>query len=398
MDMMRRGLIALAVLSLTASTAAADPKFQQFVQELWPVAKAQGLSRAQFDAAIAGIDTPDPAVLKLAGNQPEFNSTTSQYLAKAVTPVRIETGKAMKAESAALLAKIERKYGVDRHILLAIWGMESNFGKDLGSMGVIRSLATLRYSGRKADYARNQLPAAFSILKRGIRSPANFTGSWAAAMGHTQFIPTSYLSSAVDWTGDGKKDIWGSHEDALASTANYLRNAGWRNDVPWGWEVTLPKDKATYIGRASKRSLAKWLELGVKPLAGKIPPSNAEAFVMIPQGLDGPRFLVVKDNFEALWSYNQSHSYGIAVGHLADRIRGMGPIATPWPDKDYGLSFKQRIELQNRLQQHGFNPGSRDGRFGARTFEAILGFQKKAKLGLDASPSLALLERLRQGP
>jgi membrane-bound lytic murein transglycosylase B len=397
MEKMRRGLMALAVLSLTASAAAADAKFQQFMQDLWPVAKAQGLSRAQFDAAISGIETPDPAVLKLANNQPEFNSTTSQYLAKAVTPIRIDTGKAMKAENTALLTKIERKYGVDRHILLAIWGMESNFGKDLGSMGVIRSLATLRYSGRKADYARNQLPAAFTILKRGIRSPANFTGSWAAAMGHTQFIPTSYLSSAVDWTGDGKRDIWGSHEDALASTANYLRNAGWRDDVPWGWEITLPKGKAALIGRANKRSLAKWLELGVKPLAGKIPASDAEAFVMIPQGLDGPRFLVVHKNFMALWSYNQSHSYGIAVGHLADRIRGMGPIATPWPAKDYGLSLKERVEIQNRLQRLGFNPGSRDGRFGARTFEAILDYQKKAKLDLDALPSLALLEHLRRG-
>ena len=200
--------------------------------------------------AFAGITEPDPAVLKLAANQPEFTSTTSDYLAKAVTPIRIETGQTKKAEEEKLLAAIEKKYGVDRHILLGIWGMESNFGKDKGSMSVIRSLATLAYSGRRKDYGNEQLIAAFRILKRGIVKPDSFTGSWAAAMGHTQFIPTSYLSYAVDWTGDGKKDIWNSRQDALASTANYLAKAGWKSDRPWGWEVTLPKDfNKALIGR-----------------------------------------------------------------------------------------------------------------------------------------------------
>ena len=394
---MRRAFGLLIAVCLSTSTAQADPKFEAFVQGLWPVAKAQGLSRAQFDAAIAGIVAPDPVVLELAANQPEFKSTTSQYLAKAVTADRISVGKQKREDEAKLLAAIEKKYGIDRHILLGIWGMESNFGKDIGSMKVIRSLATLVHAGRKKKYASEQLPAAFKILRMGVRTPANYVGSWAAAMGHTQFIPQSYLSFAVDWTGDGTRDIWGSYADALASTGNYLAKAGWKSDRPWGWEVSLPKDfKSGLIGRKNWRTIGEWSKLGVTPLQGEFRAMNARAFVMIPQGLDGPRFLVT-DNFMAIMAYNQSHSYAVAVGHLADRIRGMGPIVTPWPDSDYGLSFAQRVEIQNLLYKFGFDPGGKDGRFGARTFEAILGFQKKAGLELDALPSVALLDRLRRG-
>lgn len=386
-----------AVLAMTAP-AQADAKFEGFIQGLWPQVKAAGISRALFDAAFAGVTEPDPAVLKLAKVQPEFTSTTSEYLAKAVTSIRIDTGKAKKAELAPLLGAIEAKYGVDRRILLGIWGMESNFGKDLGSMGVMRSLATLMYAGSKRDYARGQLIAAFKILQRGIRKPDNFTGSWAAAMGHTQFIPTSYLSSAVDWTGDGKKDIWGSYEDALASTANYLAKAGWRADRPWGLEVKLPEGfNRALIGRQTWKSFAQWSKLGIEPAAGgKFAAPNAEAFVMIPQGIDGPSFLVTR-NFLAIMDYNYSHSYAIAVGHLADRIGGGGPIRGTWPDTGFDLTFEQRVEMQKRLTAMGFETGGSDGRFGARTYEAVIAFQRKAGMPLDGKPSLSLLERLRKG-
>lgn len=393
--------IALASVSLSMTVpleARADAKFQAFVETLWPKAKAAGISRSLFDKAFDGVTEPDPVVLKLAKNQPEFTSTTSQYLSKAITPIRIESGRAMKESEARTLARIEERYKVDRHVLLAIWGMESNFGKDKGSMSVMRSLATLMYAGRKRDYARGQYIAALKILQKGVVAPDKFTGSWAGAMGHTQFIPTSYLSYAVDWTGDGTRDIWNSKEDALASTANYLAKAGWKNDRPWGWEVSLPDDfNAALIGRQKWRTVAEWTKLGVRPLGGgKLGPANADAFVMIPQGLDGPKFLVTR-NFMAIMDYNQSHSYAVAVGHLADRIRGRGDFVTPWPDHDYKLSFAQRVELQKLLYRHGFNPGGTDGRFGARTYEAILGFQRKAGLRLDGQPSAALLQRLRQG-
>ncbi|MFO1032907.1 MAG: lytic murein transglycosylase [Hyphomicrobiales bacterium] len=400
---MRKILGAASALSLGlmlafATPAAADPKFEAFVQSLWPRVKAAGFSRQLFDAAFAGVTDPDPLVLKLAGSQPEFTSTTSEYLAKAVTPARIQTGQTAVANDGALLAAIEKKYGVSRYALLGIWGIESNFGKDLGSMSVMRSLATLIYSGRKTQYANEQLIAAFRILQKGIRKPDHFTGSWAAAMGHTQFIPTSYLSYAQDWTGDGQKDIWGSKEDALASTAHYLAKSGWKNDRPWGFEVKLPKGfNRALIGRKTWKTIGDWQKLGLARADGAAMSSlQAKAFVMIPQGIDGPAFLVTQ-NFLAVYAYNQSHSYALAVCHLGDRIRGAQNFVGAWPAQDMDLSFKERVELQRRLTSSGFDTGGDDGRFGARTYEAVIAFQKKAGLQLDGRPNRKVLERLRQG-
>ena len=398
--MLRRLLVLLAMLTpLGALPAHADQKFEAFIEKsLWPRVKAAGISRELFDQGFTGITEPDLQVLKLANNQPEFTSKTSDYLAKAVTPIRIESGQAGKVDEAKLLSAIEKKYGVDRHILLGIWGMESNFGKDKGSMSVMRSLATLAYSGRRKKYANEQLVAAFRILKRGVVRADTFTGSWAAAMGHTQFIPTSYLSYAVDWTGDGSKDIWNSKEDALASTANYLAKAGWKADRPWGWEVTLPKDfNRGLVGRSKWRTVAEWRKLGIARADGeKFGSPQADAFVMVPQGLEGPRFLVTR-NFLAIMEYNISHSYALAVGHLGDRIRGKGPILAAWPQVDFDLSFAQRVELQKRLSQAGFETGGSDGRFGARTYEAIIAYQKSAGLPLDGVPSAKLLQSMKKG-
>jgi len=387
-----------ALCAMTAPQAYADAEFESFIQSMWPRAKQAGISRELFDRAFAGISDPDPDVLKLANNQPEFTSTTSQYLSKAVTQVRIDAGETVKASENDLLGAIEKRYKVDRNILLAIWGIESNFGRDKGQMKVMRSLATLLYSGSRKDYAREQYIAALKILKTGIVSAQNFTGSWAAAMGHTQFIPTSYLKYAVDWTGDGKKDIWNSKEDALASTANYLAKSGWKNDRPWGWEVKLPaKFNRGLIGRTNWRPVAEWVKLGIKPArGGTFSAPQADAFVMVPQGVEGPPFLVTR-NFLAIMDYNQSHSYALAVGHLADRIKGGQAFVSSWPNVDYDLSFAQRVEIQKLLYKRGFDPGGTDGRFGARTYEAILGFQHKAGLDLDGTPTAGLLERLRKG-
>lgn len=265
-------------------------------------------------------------------------------------------------------------------------------------MSVMRSLATLIYAGRKRDYAKGQIVAAFKILQKGIRTPDNFTGSWAAAMGHTQFIPTSYISYAVDWTGDGKKDIWGSKEDALASTANYLAKAGWRADRPWGWEVELPaKFNRGLIGRGHWKKVSEWVKLGVVPASAKsFNAPQAEAFVMIPQGIEGPAFLVTK-NFQAIMDYNFSHSYALAVGHLGDRIGGGAAIQGSWPDVNFDLSFEERVEMQRRLSAKGFETGGADGRFGARTYEAVIAFQRSVGAAMDGNPSRKVLELLRKG-
>jgi membrane-bound lytic murein transglycosylase B len=388
---------ALAVTALAVPAQAGDSGFQNYVEELWPSAKASKISRATFERAFQGVDEPDPEVLKLARNQPEFTSTTSQYLGKAVTPARIESGQAKLTEKARLLAALERKYGVDRHILVAIWGMESNFGKDKGSMGVMRSLATLAYDGRRRSYAHPQIVAALRILQSGVVPVHHFTGSWAGAMGHTQFIPTSYLAYAVDWTGDGVRDLWNSEDDALASTANYLAKAGWSSASSWGWEVRLPANfDRSLIGRKRPRKVSAWRKLGIEPVAGgSFGRADAESFIIIPQGIAGPAFLVTR-NFLAIMAYNESHSYAVAVGHLADRIRGLGPIVSAWPDQSMELTYAERVEMQKRLTARGFQTGGSDGRLGARTYEAILAFQKSRGMRLDGEPSRAVLEALRR--
>jgi membrane-bound lytic murein transglycosylase B len=261
----------------------------------------------------------------------------------------------------------------------------------------MRSLATLAYEGTRRTYARPQIVAALKILQSGVVSPQHFVGSWAGAMGHTQFIPTSYLAFAVDWTGDGVRDIWGSEEDALASTANYLAKSGWSASRPWGWEVALPANfDRSLIGRAHPRSIAEWKKIGVKPVRGGFGDTKSKAFIIVPQGIDGPAFLVTQ-NFNAIMAYNESHSYAIAVGHLADRIRGGGEIVGQWPEQNIALSFAERVEMQKRLVGHGFPTGGTDGRFGARTYEAILAFQKSRRLTLDGLPTRALLVELRRG-
>ena len=394
--MLKKFVLAFA-LALTPQAALADAKFESFVQSLWPRIKTAGFSRDLFDKAFAGVTEADADVLKLAATQPEFTKATSDYLMKAVTPIRIDTGKAMAAAHEPLLAAIEKKFGVSRYVLLGIWGMESNFGKDLGNMGVMRSLATLIYANRKRDFANEQMLAAFTMLKRGIRPANDFKGSWAAAMGHTQFIPTSYLSFAADWDGDGRKDIWGSKEDALASTANYLAKAGWKADRPWGWEVKLPEgfDRGL-IGRTHWRPVSEWMKLGIVPASVQsFNAPKASAFVVIPQGIDGPAFLVTQ-NFMAIMAYNQSHSYALAVGHLGDRIKGGALIQAAWPDASVDLTVVQRKELQRLLNAKGFSTGGVDGRIGAATYEAVLQFQKKRGLPLDGIPSVKVLEQIRK--
>ena len=393
------GILLAATLATVPTMAHADAKFEAFIQTLWPRVKAAGYSRELFDQAFAGITEPDAAVIKLANTQPEFKIATGDYLGTAVTPIRVDTGKAMAAANDALMRSIEKKYGVDRYTVLGIWGMESNFGKDAGSMSVMRSLATLIYNGNKKDYAKEQLISAFRILKSGARSPDNFVGSWAGAMGHTQFIPSSYVSYAVDGNGDGRKDIWSTKEDALASTANYLAKSGWKIDRPWGWEVKLPENfDRTLIGRTHWQPVTNWMKLGITQMNGKpFSAPQADAFVLIPQTINGPVFLVTK-NFMAIMNYNLSHSYALSVGHLGDRIRGGAPFQANWPSAAVDLNPSQRVEMQKRLNAMGIQTGgAADGRFGAQTYEAILAFQKKKGLALDGQPTLKILELLRKG-
>lgn len=374
-----------------------DASFDQFVTDFWQQARASGIDRRTYNAAFSGV-TPNAKVIELGENQPEFNTPIWEYIGKRVSPERIAAGREKRAAHAGILEEIERRYGVDKHLLLSIWGMETNYGGYKGELNTIRALATMAFTGRRQKFGRSQLLAALKIIQRGDITPDSMTGSWAGAMGHTQFIPTTFDAYAVDWTGDGKRDVWNSVADALASTANYIKKSGWNPHRPWGWEIKLPAGfNYALIGPANARSVASWVKSGLRPArGGRFGAPGAKSWVILPAGADGPAFLVT-ENFKAILRYNSSTAYALAVGHLADRIRGGEEFAARWPVHHRPLSKTQRIELQGLLAQRGFYEGDVSGRVGRQTVAAIVAYQKTAGLPPDGFASVTLLESLRRG-
>lgn len=330
-------LLVVVLCSVAAPAAFADAAGQRFVQSFWPTAKKAGISRQVYLAALGNF-TPDPDVIAKAEAQAEFVRPIWDYLDSAVSEKRIANGKAALARNSARLAAIEETYGVDRAIIVAVWGMESSYGAALQNpkmvKSTIRSLATLAaMGGSRAPYGRKQLIAALKILQHGDVSVHGMTGSWAGAMGHTQFIPTTYLAYAVDFDGDGHRNIWTSEADALASTAHYLAKMGWSHGDAWGYEVVLP---AHFDWRLQGRTapLSSWRKLGIQRVAGRLFPQSEEpARLYAPAGAHGPVFLVMP-NFRVIKRYNNADAYALAVGHLADRLRGAGDFLTPWSKAD----------------------------------------------------------------
>lgn len=365
-----------------------------FVKGVWAEAKAEGVSRTVFDAAFADY-APSQKIMELTRKQPEFTSTVGQYIGKRVTAALAERGRGMAAEWRKTLAAIEKRYGVDAEAVLAIWGMETNFGGYVGGTNTVHALATLTHGGYRSSYFRKELLTALRILEAGHVKPQAMIGSWAGAMGQTQFMPTSFVNFAVDHNGDGRADIWNSVPDALASTANYLKEHGWRPGETWGYEVSLPRgfdfERARQMDRAS---LGEWQALGVTRASGKPFPRQTDmARIYMPAGGHGPVFLLLP-NFEAIKSYNKSDSYALAVGHLADRIIGGGGFINPFPADDVRLSETQRRELQAQLARRGFDVGTPDGVIGPKTRAAIIAFQRTAGLLADGHPSIRVLNAL----
>ncbi len=374
---------------------AARAAFDQFKEDFWHTARRAGISRRLYWRAMRDL-TPLPRILERQRRQPEFSTPVWRYIEKRVTDARIRKGRALLKKHGGLLSRIERRFGVDRHVVLAIWGMETNYGAYKGRESVIRALATLAFTGRRQKYGRTQLVAALKILQAGDIALKDMTGSWAGAMGHTQFIPTTYLGYAVDFDGDGRRDIWHSIPDALASTANYLKKRGWQRGVPWGFEVRLPRNfDWRLVGRRHARSIAAWERLGVRPARGRFYARHARAWILLPAGHKGPAFLVT-GNFRAILGYNASHAYALAVGHLADRIAGAGPLVAAWPVRDRLLTRAERIELQKMLAREGLYRGAFEGHIGPRTREAVRRYQAAAGIPPDGYVNRALLEHLRR--
>ena len=355
-------------------------------------AAARGISQGTLDAAFRGAGFL-PEVIEKDRNQTEFNRTLEDYLNIAASDERVSLGRQKFAQYQGTLQAIEARYGVDAQVVAAIWGLESFFGTRRGNVPVVSALSTLAYEGRRAEFFEGQLTAALKILQAGDVAPGAMTGSWAGAMGHTQFIPTSYLAFAVDFTGDGRRDIWSEDPtDALASTAAYLAKSGWTHGLPWGMEVTLPGGFDTgLLGRGKGRSAAEWQGLGVRSADGRALAGGS----IIAGGNGGAPYFLLTQNFAVILRYNNAQNYAIGVGHLSDRLMGRGAVQASFGPDASGMTKADRQELQRLLTAKGFDTGGSDGVMGARTKAAISAYQASVGVPVTGEPSLELLRRLR---
>lgn len=380
---------------IPAAAPGDEAGLQRFVQSFRSQALSSGISAGTYDRAMR-LARYNPDVIRLDRKQAEFSRPVWLYLDSAVSDSRISTGRQKLGQLSGTLNAIESRYGVPREIVLAVWGMESNFGANRGKMQIIPSLTTLAYDGRRGEMFQGQLIAALKILQAGDIDPAHMLGSWAGAMGHTQFMPTSYLEYAVDFTGDGRRDIWSEDPtDALASTAAYLARNGWQRGQAWGAEVQLPSGfNYNQIGKGTRKSTGTWASQGIRRMGGGGLPSGNGSIIM-PAGAKGPAFLIL-DNFRSILRYNNSDNYALGVAFLGERIAGRAGIQGSWPRNDRPLSSSEREELQRRLRSKGFYDGEIDGLFGSGTMKSVAAFQRSIGATPDGYPTSIVLDQLRR--
>jgi lytic murein transglycosylase len=386
-----------ALICLPAFAQSSPSEFAQCLDGLKSPARSAGVQGATYERLTQGL-VPDMSVIEKLNFQPEFRTAIWDYLAGLVDEERVQEGRALLAKHADTLRRVEQRFGVDPATVVAVWGVESNFGQTFGRYPLVQALGTLSCFGRRQNYFRGELFAAMRILQKGDIAPERLVGSWAGAFGHTQFMPSTFERLAVDFDGDGRADLMDNATDALASTANFLAKAGWRTGQPWGVEVRLPAGFNTSgEGRRSKRAIGEWSARGVKQVDGSALPTDAGAAgLLTPAGATGPAFLVFR-NFDALYSYNAAESYGLAIAHLSDRLRGSGPFVTPWPTDDPGISRAERRELQGLLILRGHDIGEVDGMLGERSRAAIRVEQQKLGHEVNGRGGLKLLQSLRSG-
>jgi membrane-bound lytic murein transglycosylase B len=374
--------------------AAAD--FGNCLAALWPQAERRRVTRANFEHYTAGL-TPDLSIMDLLDSQPEFNKSTWDYLDLLVSDDRIAHGREVLTQYAPVFAAAERTYGVDRHIVAAIWGVESNYGTMGGDRSVLRSTATLACVGRRRDYFREEFLSALEILQRGDVAPDRLVGSWAGAFGPTQFMPTSFKRFAIDFDGDGRRNVVDSIPDVIGSTANNLKTDGWASGDSWGYEIVLPPNFDYLLAdRSRQMTVGQWQALGIRRANNKpFPRLSDRADVFLPAGARGPAFLLLP-NFHVIMKYNPAEAYALAIGHLADRLRGGAPFVQAWPRDERVLTLDERYEMQQLLARRGFDIGDPDGLLGPRTRIAVRSFQMSVGQVPDGFASSGVLDRLRQ--
>ena len=383
-------LAAFGAVCLCASPARAD--WSSCLAGLRQSAAAAGVSSATIENALGALE-PNDAV-SFMDQQPEFTTPVWDYIAGLVDEERVAEGRELMHRHAGALREAESRFGVDPAVVVAVWGVESDFGKSFGKRPVVQSLATLACQApRRADYFRKELMAALKILDHGDIAPQEFVGSWAGAFGHTQFMPSTFLSTAVDLDGDGRRNIASDPADALGSTANFLHKAGWTHGATWGFEVRLPERYAGPSGRTNRQPMSTWASHGITRLDGG-PLGEGRAALLLPAGRNGPAFLVTH-NFDAIYAYNAAESYALAICTLSDQLRGRPGIQTPWPTDDPGLSRAERRELQALLIRRGYELGEPDGVIGTKTKEAIADFEGRNGLKRDGRAGLKVLNALR---
>jgi membrane-bound lytic murein transglycosylase B len=388
--------VSIPVAPPPARPSSGDAKFDAFLAEARITARAQGITDATFDAATAGI-APIPAIAAMNANQPEFSKPVWSYLDSAVSARRIKDAQFMLARYGDVLARIEASSGVPKEILVAVWGMETDYGSETGGFNLFAALATLAYDGPRADYAKPEFFAALRLFQEQHYPLSEMVASWAGAFGQTQFTPTTFFKYATDGDGDGRIDLWQSAPDALASAAKLLSSQGWKPGEPWGYEVQLPPTFLYEMADTdSLKPISEWRALGVTTASGEVLPDAPDnAAILLPAGARGPAFLVLP-NFNVILKYNNAVSYALAVGLLADRMAGAPPVRHAWPRDERPLSRTERIQFQTDLAKLGFDPGTPDGVLGRRTRAALRQYQRAHGLAADGFPTAALLTLLDQ--
>ena len=373
----------------------AAANFSYCVAGMWPDAARRNITQENFQRFTAGL-TPDLRIMDLMDAQPEFTKSIWDYLDILVNDSRLAKGKEILAKYKPQFDAMEKAYGVDRNIIAAFWGIESNYSTQIGDRSVLQSTATLACVGRRQAYFKDEFLATLEILNHGDLRPDQLHGSWAGAFGATQFMPTVYKRFAVDADGDGRRDVVDDPADIISSTANNLKKDGWQTGQPWGYEVSVPKGFNYMLADRSKSmTFAQWQQQGVVRANNQpFPRLNDKAYLLAPAGASGPAFLMMQ-NFRVIMKYNPAEAYALAIGHFADRLRGGQPFIQPWPRQERELSRTERLELQQLLAQRGFYNGTPDGQFGGETRKALRNFQASIGAPADGFATASMLEQLR---